>query len=41
MKKGVRLIDKDLNRVCTLENEKLLKADKKLNFHEDAEFNSP
>ncbi|PZX48403.1 succinylglutamate desuccinylase/aspartoacylase family protein [Algoriphagus chordae] len=39
LKKGVRLIDKDLNRVCTLENEKLLKAGKMLDFHEGSEFN--
>lgn len=39
LKKGVRLIDKDLNRVCTLENETQLKADKKLDFHEASEFN--
>ncbi|MEB2779967.1 succinylglutamate desuccinylase/aspartoacylase family protein [Algoriphagus sp. C2-6-M1] len=39
LKKGVRLIDKDLNRVCTLENEKQLKANTKLDFHEGSEFN--
>ncbi|MEB2776282.1 succinylglutamate desuccinylase/aspartoacylase family protein [Algoriphagus sp. D3-2-R+10] len=39
LKKGVRLIDKDLNRVCTLENEKQLKTHKKLDFHEGSEFN--
>lgn len=39
LKKGVRLIDRDLNRVCTLENEKQLKAGKKMDFHEASEFN--
>tara|TARA_R110002020_G_scaffold41713_4_gene122748 strand:+ start:1508 stop:2452 length:945 start_codon:yes stop_codon:yes gene_type:complete len=39
LKKGVRLIDKDLNRVCTLENEKQLKEGKMLEFHEGSEFN--
>ncbi|PZX61275.1 succinylglutamate desuccinylase [Algoriphagus ratkowskyi] len=39
LKKGVRLIDKDLNRVCTLENEKHLKEGKTLDFHEASEFN--
>ncbi len=36
--KGVRLIDKDLNRVCTLKNEKKLKENEKLDFHEASEF---
>ncbi|WP_192085269.1 succinylglutamate desuccinylase/aspartoacylase family protein [Algoriphagus sp. Y33] len=39
LKKGVRLIDKDLNRVCTLANEERLKAQQSLDFHEASEFN--
>ncbi|MCE7053586.1 succinylglutamate desuccinylase/aspartoacylase family protein [Algoriphagus sp. AGSA1] len=39
LKKGVRMIDKDLNRVCTLKNEEQLKAGKALDFHEASEFN--
>ncbi|REG88306.1 M14 family metallopeptidase [Algoriphagus antarcticus] len=39
LKKGARLIDKDLNRVCTLENEKQLQAHNQLDYHEATEFN--
>lgn len=38
IKKGVRLIDKDLNRVCTLENEQKIKDGTLPAFHEAKEF---
>lgn len=38
IKRGVRLIDKDLNRVCTLENEQMIKEGNTPDFHEAEEF---
>ncbi|MDR7131071.1 succinylglutamate desuccinylase [Algoriphagus sp. 4150] len=38
LKKGVRLIDQDLNRVCTLANEQQLKSGELPDFHEASEF---
>jgi succinylglutamate desuccinylase len=38
LSKNVRLIDKDLNRVCYIENEIRLKAGEDLGYHESREF---
>jgi succinylglutamate desuccinylase len=38
LSQNVRLIDKDLNRVCYIENEKKLKAGMALGYHESLEF---
>ncbi len=38
LSKNSRLIDKDLNRVCFVENEKKLKAGEDLGYHESWEF---
>lgn len=40
IKRGVRLIDKDLNRVCTLEYEQSIKEGNMPDFHEAREFKS-
>lgn len=38
IKRGVRLINKDLNRVCTLENEQMIREGNTPDYHEAEEF---
>lgn len=38
LKKGVRMIDKDLNRICTIERATQLKNNKNFSFEEEEEF---
>jgi succinylglutamate desuccinylase len=40
LRQGKRLIDKDLNRVCTQENAEKLRKGKDLGFHEAKEFSA-
>src|SRR5690606_9360447 len=40
LSKNVRLVDRDLNRVCFVENEEKLKAGVGLGYHESKEFHA-